>query len=164
MRRIVVAIIAGIAGFFLLVFAQEYETFILPLLGLQKKINYDKLGEICLTAVEEFNKTLEVSYKELAPELIDNAPADEGIREEFKRDILSYKEEKKRITQVLRDWKLLDMIFVSDKNGSITAREHWELEIEDNKSEKSEIIVTYSLKVDDNGCRITGLKIETEDI
>jgi len=90
MKGILISIFTGIAMFFILVFIQEYETFLLPVIDGGRTTDYERLKEESVASIKKFNEMLIAAYDSLDQTKLDSAPATEAVKDEFKFDINTY--------------------------------------------------------------------------
>ncbi len=159
MKRKILIILAGILLFFILLFIQEYETFIMPLIGSTRKIDYNMLGDLCIKTVETFNALLSEAYNKMDTELIAKLPAVDGIKSEYVSDINFYKKDGVVLEFKFKESELLDLMFFSEKGGRLTQRELWEMKVGKELKEVN-LIVDYTFSTDGRTCLIESLKNE----
>ncbi len=158
MRGIITALIMGIGGFFVIIFIQEYETFILPLFKETGEFYSEKDVEEATGVINKYNNLLKEAYLNLSPALLEELPAEKPIIEEFVTDIKNYKDNNHKFLSVDFESEVKDAIFLAQDVLQITQRERWVYKIKGGvKPEINSFLIIYTLKRDGTKWIITSM-------
>ncbi len=148
MKGIISALIIGIGGFFIIIFFQEYETFILPLFKETRQFYSEKDVEESTIVINKYNNLLREAYMHLSPELLKELPAEKSVIEQFLTDIRNYKENNHKFLSVDFTSEVKDVIFLAQDVLQITQRERWSYKIRGRNTDVHDFLIIYTLKKD----------------
>lgn len=147
MKGILTALLTGVTGFFIIMFIQEYETFISPFLKKSTQNYPESEMKNAIETINTFNNLLKNAYIKLSFDILDELPAERHIIEQFILDIKHYRKDNQEFSSVDFESETKDKFFLSDNTVEIAQHEIWIYRIRGVvKQEVNNLYIVYTLK------------------
>lgn len=167
MKKFLLMVGLALVIFFVTVFVEERELFILPLLASGPAASLGPEDETLKDVVRRYNLALVEAYRQGDPAPLNDLIGDGELREMLASDLGFLAGQGRRLTLALVDLEFVEARSAAGSIGFVTARERWRYGYTDARSrrplEETQTVrgeVTYTLERQEGAWRIveTGLK------